>query len=414
LKFLPYGPQDKKSASVVQEGESEKINLNCKFYKRRGSCSELAGRTAESAERRVDRMSRLFSDFPKTRSFFRAPTRAGRIQKVSRIATGRLLSIRFNSGWDVMHRIRLHEGSQTQQDAASRGSLSSQLAAVRVRGGQARWILALFVGGLLSVNATRLQAATITGDLIAEVDEVPTVIGDFSATQNPRNPQRRANDDNIDAIAHVNAPYACCNSYHWLQVISAANKGTFTALMYDGKPVDGNSGDAGKAVPIIDVPNPNYDGRAPDDDLPWYLTRREENGSNPNLGGNTIYADCSGRYEMKDQPNYGGFTFYTYFVGENEEAPMSFNVLAGFTWTYGSFGGDANLAALPISTLQPVGAADITRITNALAIGGFAGWSVENDYYDVQYCPEPASIVMFGCLFGFVGYAARRKTSIAA
>jgi hypothetical protein len=254
----------------------------------------------------------------------------------------------------------------------------------------------------MPAGAAALPVTVSYDPLEADYCGVTTNIGSLTATLST-GANRRPNDNQITATAVVNAPYQNCATFHWVQVITSANPGTFAPLEYGGKPLD-NAND-GNPIPIIDPPNPNYDGNPPEDGTPWYLTAAEEGGSNPNIGGN-VTTPAGTTYTMIDQPNYGGFIFDTFFVGVT--GAQSMGVIAAFTWGYGTTGGSASLALL--GNDPGVGAGLLATLNQALDNGGFTGWTA-TDGFDIPCCmPLPASASMGAVLMlVMAGYSLRRR-----
>jgi hypothetical protein len=254
--------------------------------------------------------------------------------------------------------------------------------------------MALIGLGILTSWTLNAQIATITDNALSfSINGTMTTVGTMTASLLTGN-NNFANDNSITATASFNAPFANDGTFHWLQIITAAaptnvNGTVFGPLKYNGKPLDSSA--ANNPLPIIDPPNPNYDGKAADDTLPWYLTAAEEGGSTPGLGGNTINGDGSGTFTMKDQPSYGGFQFNTYLVAET--GPKTFGVFEDFSWGYGSYGGASSLVPGFMDNYKPV-AADITQINTALTDGGFAGWTAQLGYNFVVV-PEPSNSALF-------------------
>jgi hypothetical protein len=269
---------------------------------------------------------------------------------------------------------------------------------------------AMISAGVLASWTLSAQIATITDNAMSfSINGVTTTVGTMTASLLTGN-NNYANDNAINATASFNAPFANDGTFHWLQVITSANPVdangvTHGPLAYNGKPLDSSA--ANNPLPIIDVPNPNYDGKPADDNLPWYLTAAEEGGSTPGLGGNTINGNGSGTFTMKDQPSYGGFQFNTYLVAET--GAKTFGVFEDFSWGYGSTGGASSLVPGFMDNYKPT-ATDITEINTALTDGGFAGWTAQLGYNYVVV-PEPSTCALFigGALMTLVTARARKK-----
>ena len=256
------------------------------------------------------------------------------------------------------------------------------------------------------------QITSITDNSMQfSINGTPTTVGSMTATLYTGN-NNFANDNTIYASASMNASFANDGTFHWLQVITSANptnvnNTVYGPLAYNGKPL--NSAAANNPLPIIDVPNPNYDGKPADDNLPWYLTAAEEGGSSAFFVGNTINGDGSGSFTMADQPTYGAFQFNTYLVAQT--GAKTFGVFEDFSWGYGSSGGADTLVPGFMDNYQPT-ATDISQINTALTDGGFTGWTAQLGYNFVTV-PEPATYALFmvGTLMTLVTVRAKRNSA---
>ncbi|MFN0051770.1 MAG: hypothetical protein ACKV0T_06245 [Planctomycetales bacterium] len=202
-----------------------------------------------------------------------------------------------------------------------------------------------------------------------------------------------------------------CMSLHYLQVI---NSDDCPASYFGNKlPTMGSK--------VIDSPNGGWDyqynnndathmsGVKPDhtdfvDTRPWYWNQSGEQ-------KNTEWCDS---YRMGDGPGYcteppNGKTFFTtYLVAESSalcDSPDCLKageilLLAAWDWSIQKANVPLGMDGNTLSTIGAPGGGDVLSVKDALAAGGFSGYSPKIDKNIC--CPEPASValVLIGFLVG--------------